>query len=850
MADRNGQSTAPALAGLSGLTSHAAAKRLLEEGYNELPAANPHTLGRIVFEVIFEPMILMLIVGAALYVVLGSVVDAMIMLVSVAGVAAITIYQQRRTERVLDALRDLSSPRALVLREGRELRIPGREVVRGDVMLLREGDRVAADALVLDADDLLLDESLLTGESVPVRKSAAPGAAPALRPGGDGQPHAFAGTLIVKGHGIGRVTATGSRTEMGKIGVSLKTLPRETTPLQRQTGLLVRNLAVIGLAVCLLVAVMYGASRNDWTGGLLAGLTLAMAILPEEFPVVLTVFLALGAWRISRERVLTRRAPAIETLGSATVLAVDKTGTLTENRMAVHSVWTVREGAAATAAGTAGPEARDALRVAMLASEPRPFDPMERAVFDSGHSWNIALAAGDELVRHYPISSGLLAVTHAWRLGKKYGLFAKGAPEAIMSLCRCPDDETEAILEKATAMARSGLRVLGVASAPVAGGHFPDSLTAVPFRFIGLIGFADPVRPTAPAAVRECRGAGIRVLMITGDYPETAKAIAREVGLENPEECLSGEEMAPLSDAELAGRLARVNVFARIVPAQKLRIVEALKARGEIVAMTGDGVNDAPALRAAHIGIAMGGRGTDVAREAASLVLLDDDFASIAGAVRLGRRIFDNLRKAMSYILAVHIPTVGMTVIPVAAGWPLVFFPVHIVFLELVIDPACSIAFEAEPARRDAMQRPPRDAAEPLFGGTVLLLSLLQGLLALAFVLVLYWYAHATGRSEEALRALAFSGVVAANLYLIFFNRGAGGLITRITTWNRALWVVVAGTLLALGAVLAVPALRSQFRFALPDTGDFGVLALGLLALIAALEALRLISPRPVPRGH
>jgi Ca2+-transporting ATPase len=766
------------------------------------------------------------------------------MLVSVAGVAAITDYQQRRTERVLEALRDLSSPRALVLREGRELRIPGREVVRGDVMLLREGDRVAADALVLDADDLLLDESLLTGESVPVSKVAATAAPPPPLPGGEGRPHVFAGTLIVKGHGIGRVVATGPRTDMGKIGVSLKSLPRETTPLQRQTGLLVRNLAVIGLAVCLLVAIVYGMSRNDWTGGLLAGLTLAMAILPEEFPVVLTVFLALGAWRISREQVLTRRAPAIETLGSATVLAVDKTGTLTQNHMAVHSIWTPREGAVAASAAAAGPQALDALRAAILASEPRPFDPMERALFDSGRSWNIQLAAGDDLVRHYPISSELLAVAHAWQLGTESGVFAKGAPEAIVSLCGCSEDEAEAIVDKATAMARSGLRVLGIASAPVAGGHFPEFLTDAAFRFIGLIGFADPVRPTASSAVRECRGAGIRVLMITGDYPETAKAIAREVGLENPEECLSGEELVPLSDAELTERLARVNVFARIVPAQKLRIVEALKARGEIVAMTGDGVNDAPALRAAHIGIAMGGRGTDVAREAASLVLLDDDFASIAGAVRLGRRIFDNLRKAMSYILAVHIPTVGMTVIPVVAGWPLVFFPVHIVFLELVIDPACSIAFEAEPARRDAMQRPPRDAAEPLFGGPVLLLSLLQGLLALAFVFTLYRYADAAGRSEDALRALAFSGVVAANLYLIFFNRGDGGLITRFTTGNRALWVVVAGTLIALGAVLAFPALRSQFRFALPGTADFGVLGLGLLALVVALEALRLGTAR------
>ncbi len=830
----------------SGLTSAVAARRLREEGYNELPTTSSRSIPKLIVEVVSEPMILMLLAGAVLYFVLGSIDDALILLVSVAGVAAITVYQQRKTERVLEALRDLSSPRALVLRDGAERRIAGREVVREDLLLLREGDRVPADAVALEVDDLLVDEALLTGESVPVAKGAAGAELPPARPGGDGLPYVFAGTLIVKGNGLARVSAIGAHTEMGRIGVSLKTIVEETAPLQRQTTLLVRNLAVIGLAVCLIVAAVYGATRGDWLGGFLAGLTLAMAILPEEFPVVVTVFLALGAWRISREHVLTRRAPAIETLGSATVLCVDKTGTLTQNRMAVHTLWTEQVQLTVSGESAADEALIELLRAAVFASEPQPFDPMERALTELSRRWQLDIPAQAELVRHYPISAELLVLAHGWRLGAEHRLDAKGAPEAVVSMCGLTPGKAEAVLEQASAMARSGLRVLAVATLPVAGRDFPDVIQGQNLHFVGLVGFADPLRPSAPATVRECRRAGIRVLMITGDYPETAKAIARQVGLEHPDECLTGDEVQSLSDSVLRERLSHVNVCARIAPTQKLRIVEALKASGEIVAMTGDGVNDAPALRAAHIGVAMGGRGTDVAREAASLVLLNDDFVSITHAVRLGRRIFTNLRKAMSYILSVHIPTIGMTVVPVAAGWPLVFFPVHIVFLELIIDPACSIAFEAEPAEADVMDRPPRDPAEPLFGGPVLLASLLQGLIALVFVFLLYLIAHAQGRAEDELRSLAFTAVVAANLALIFFNRGADrGFAARFTIGNPALWWVMAGTAVAYSAVLLIPALRAQFRMAPLTAADYGMLALGLVALAVVLELARRFGPCP-----
>ncbi len=829
----------------SGLTEEEAARRLAREGPNELPASKRRGPFRIALEVVKEPMFLLLIACGSLYLLLGDVGEAFLLLGFVFVIVGITFVQERKTERALDALRDLASPRALVVRNGEKRRIAGRDVVRGDVLLLSEGDRVPADAVVRGATSLSVDESLLTGESVPVGKQPAAGAAPAAAPGGDDTPFVFSGTLVVKGQGVAEVVAVGAATEMGKIGRALAVLEPEDTPLQRQTARLVRLFALIGFGLCATVVAAYALTRGDFLKGLLAGLTLGMAMLPEEFPVVLTVFLALGAWRISRHHVLTRRIPAVETLGAATALCVDKTGTLTMNRMSVAELAVGDEVLAVDPKGASLPEDfHELVELAILASPADPFDPMEKAMRELGER---TLAGtehlhGDwELLREYPLSRQILAMSRVWRSpdGSEFVIAAKGAPEAIAGLCHLGPEETARLERRIADLASRGRRVIGVARAAFRGRALPAGQHDFGFRFVGLLALSDPVRPGVPEAIAECRRAGIRVLMITGDYAGTARSIAREIGLADPETVVTGPELDTLDDAALAARVREACVFARMVPEQKLRLVSALKANGEIVAMTGDGVNDAPALKAAHIGIAMGGRGTDVAREAAALVLLDDAFESIVKAVRTGRRIFDNLRKAMLYIFAVHVPIAGLSLFPVLLGWPLALLPIHIVFLELIIDPACTVVFEAEEGEEGVMRRPPRPLDEPIFGGRGLLLGLVQGLGELVVDLALYGWALAA-HGEPVARALAFTTMVLGNVGLIFLNRaGSRSLLETLRAPNRPERWVTGGAFAFLALALGVPGARELFGFATPHPQLLALSAAGALVSLAVANLAR-----------
>jgi Ca2+-transporting ATPase len=763
----------------------------------------------------------------------------------------ITLYQERKTERALEALRDLSSPRALVIREGKQKRIAGREVVRGDILVLSEGDRVPADAIVLSCVNLSVDESLLTGESVPVRKMAASGIMDMGRPGGDDLPFVYSSTLVVQGQGIAQVQATGLRTEIGKIGKALQAVEPEGTLLQKETGRLVRNLAILGLSLCMLVIVIYGLTRGDWLHGLLAGITLAMATLPEEFPVVLTIFLALGAWRISQKQVLTRRVPAIETLGSATVLCVDKTGTLTLNRMSVSKLFAHGQFHGIPHSIDIMPETfHELVEFSILASQIDPFDPMEKAIRELGerylaqtehlhHNWT--------LVHEYPLAKELLALSRVWKSPGRtdYVIAAKGAPEAIADLCHFDGVQTEDLSRHVNSMAEEGLRVLGVARARIEQTTLPGEQHDFKFEFLGLIGLADPVRPTVPDAVRECYTAGIRVVMITGDYPGTAQNIARQIGLTPNDRFMTGPELDGMDDSELQRRIQSISIYARVVPEQKLRLVNAFKANGEIVAMTGDGVNDAPALKSAHIGIAMGGRGTDVARESSALVLLDDDFSSIVQAVKMGRRIFDNIKKAIAYIFAIHVPIAGMSLIPVLLKWPLVLSPVHIVFLELIIDPACSVVFEAEPEEANVMNRPPRNPKEPLFSRKTLAVSMLQGLSVLFIVLAVYGIALYRGQGESEARALTFTTLIIANLGLILTNRSwSRTILSTLRSPNAALWWVLGGAAVFLGLVLYLPVLRSLFRFSILHPIDLAIcLAAGVVSILW-FEGLKMVNGR------
>ena len=832
---------------LQGLTDQEARERLAVDGYNELPSTKRRTIFHILIEIVREPMFLMLIACGLLYMFLGDQEEALMLMGFVVVIIGITFYQEQKTERALEALRDLSSPRALVIRDGRQQRIAGREVVRDDIVMIAEGDRVPADAALLTGSNINVDESLLTGESVPVRKKSWDGRLEMGRPGGDDQPFIYSGSLVVKGQGVAQVRATGMRTEIGKIGKALQILEPEDTNLQQQTAKIVRNFAIIGLTLCAVVVIVYGMTRGDWLHGFLAGITLAMATLPEEFPVVLTIFLALGAWRISQHHVLTRRVPAVEMIGAVTVLCTDKTGTLTQNRMTVTHLMVKDELLEVGLAQRSLPESfHELVEFGILATPMDPFDPMEKAIKELGGRTLVNtehLHSDWSLMREYPLSEKLLAMSHVWRSTSRqvFMVAAKGAPEAIADLCHCDPAQMSVLREQINHMADQGLRVLGVAKAEFIPVDLPVEQHDFDFHFIGLLGLADPIRPEVPEAVQECYGAGIRVLMITGDYPGTARNIARQIGLKPADDIITGAELDAMSDDELRERIKTTCIFARVVPEQKLRIVDALKANGEVVAMTGDGVNDAPALKAAHIGIAMGGRGTDVARESAALVLVDDNFASIVAAVRMGRRIFDNLKKAMAFIFSVHIPIAGMSLIPVLFKMPLALLPVHVLFLELIIDPSCTVVFEMEDDERDIMQRPPRKLDAPLFGRSMVLSGLIQGLGILAVVAGVYFFALNQHLGEGEARMFAFVSLVIGNLGLIFANRSRTLTIFQsLRVPNKALWWISGGALFFLILVLVVPALRNVFQFAPLHRWEMGLLFVASLSSILFAESVKL----------
>jgi Ca2+-transporting ATPase len=595
--------------------------------------------------------------------------------------------------------------------------------------------------------------------------------------------------------------------------------------------------ATLALVACVSLSGLYLLLRGGWLPALLAGLTLAMSIIPEEFPVVLAVFLALGAFRMAQRQALVRRTPAIEALGATTVLCTDKTGTLTANRMAVAELHS--DGEIGVLHGLHTPALRKLLEVAALASRTHSHDPMENALHDAAGFVSDAIARRVH-VREYPLSAQCPAVVHVWVLAGGARIAAcKGAPETVADLCRLSGDQRREVMADVDAMARRGLRVLGAASADTDAGALPDAIGGFAFRWLGLLGFADPLRPGVADAVADARAAGVRVIMLTGDHLETARAIAAQAGLASDGEVLLGRDLETMDDATLALRLKTTSVFARVHPEHKLRLVNALKRDGAIVAMTGDGVNDAPALMAAHVGIAMGGRGTDVAREAASIVLLDDNFVTVVGAIRQGRNIYANIRRAVRYILAVHVPIAGLALLPIVVGGPLVLMPLHVVFLELIIDPACSIVFEREVATGDIMRRPPRPPTERLLGVGQLVASLGQGAAMFGAVAALYAVGRSQSLTPAQVGSLAFTALVAGNIGLITLYRSGTSFLATLRNRNVAFSVVVLAGLALLVVVtrLAVPA--AWFGFS-PAPLHWWLLAIALpLAIAVVLKALR-----------
>jgi Ca2+-transporting ATPase len=846
----------PETGAVTGLTVAIAELRLKQEGYNELPKPNQRGFLRILIEVLRQPMFALLIGGGVVYLLLGSRTEAILLLLFAGLSVTITIVQESRSERVLEALRNLASPRALVIRDGKRILIAGREVVRDDVIVVSEGDRVAADATLISAHDLLLDESLLTGEAVPVRKLAQCGnvnkqdqdALP--KPGGDDLPFIFAGTLVVRGTGHAFVHATGLRSEMGKIGHAISTIETEQPLLQLQIHKFVRAFAIIGALIGTLAVLLFGLLRGSWLDALLGGIAIGMSLLPEEFPLVLAVFMAMGAWRISQVRVLTRRASAIETLGATTVLCTDKTGTLTENRMTVVSLLIDDDRWDQDKQSVLSDKSKDILEAALFACPRDPTDPMDIAVHALAENQlrpTKESFKGTHLIHAYGLRPDLFAVANILsREGESIATaFAKGALEAIAELCQLDVERLAKIHEQLDGLAKDGIRVLGVAKAVIPDisqkPEMPETPRDLNFQYVGLIGFADPIRANVPAAVAECRSAGIRVVMITGDYPATAQAIGLQAGLDTVN-VLNGDKIEAMSDEELALQVKSTSIFARIQPNQKLRIVQSLKANGDVVAMTGDGVNDAPAIKAADIGIAMGGRGTDVAREASSIVLLDDDFGSIVLTIRLGRRIYDNLRKAIEYIVAVHIPIAGLAVLPLLLGLPLILTPIHIAFLEMVIDPACSVVFEAEQEEPDIMQRPPRDPASPLLLPKQIIWAVLQGLIVLAILAGVLISAAQLGMPASDLRALIFTSLVLMNMGLILVNRSfKASLVRAFLSPNRSLWILFGSVISLLATAVLWPPAQTLFHFGRLHWDDLSVSAVAGFFSLLLLETIKSI---------
>jgi Ca2+-transporting ATPase len=820
-----------------GLDRDEAARRLAAEGPNTVARDAPKQLWRLIVEIVTEPMIALLLILVVIYLALGELREAIAMSASVLAIVALTLFQEWRTEKAVAALRELASPRALVVRGGERLRIPSSDVVRGDRLVLEEGDRVPADGVLVDSgkhvegEGLHVDESLLTGESVAVQKEA--GA------------QVYSSTLVVGGRAYLTVTEVGASTRVGKLGKALSELTTEVSPLRKQVDRLVKVFGTVAVVACVSLAVGLWLAGRGLVPAVLAGIGLAIGMIPEEYPVILTVFLALGAWRMAKEHVLVRRLPAIEALGSATVLAVDKTGTLTENRMRVTALWPDEERQRIDE--VLSEASQRLLRAGALASRRETVEPMDAAFWlacpqlrAESDSW--------ALVRDYPFGrdpatqARELTSARAFRVASEASsnISLKGVPEAVFDLCQLRGDVRAEMTTRIAALAAEGLRVLGVAEASAPGDAPPDR-HALSFSFLGLVGIEDPVRADVPAAVHTIEEAGLRILVITGDDPETARAVAKKAGL-TVARVVRGADLDPLSEPALEALLPTLSVIARAQPEHKLRVVRALAARGDVVAMTGDGVNDALALKAAAIGIAMGGRGTDVARESASIVLTDDRFASIVSGLHRGRRIFENLRRASAFIVVVHVVVVGLVLLSAALGMPAALMPLHIVALELLIDPACSVVYESEPAPLDLMSRPPRPTDASLLDRFGIVSSLLVGGLALAVCMGLHLYALDEGVSEEASRFSVFVGLVTTVLVTIVAGRAGlpkGGS-------NRALAVTAVLAVLALVLAIVVTPVRAALHWAIAPLSLLAMSVAGCAtAVLLGINVARLIVPRP-----
>jgi P-type Ca2+ transporter type 2C len=798
--------------GVKGLSTKQVMDARLKFGQNEVAGRKHHFLDTLK-DLFTEPMLLLLFVAALLYFISGEIADALFMTSAIVLVTSISLYQESRSRKALDALKTLTQPTCKVIRDGMSIEIKREELVMGDCMIVEEGSSVPADGIILQSNDFSVNESILTGESLPVSKNRLPE-----------NNKVFQGTTVTGGLAICEVIAIGNKTELGKIGTSLEAIKEEDTPLQKQIRNFVKKMAFVGIIIFLIVWIINFFNSHQIVGSLLKALTLAMSILPEEIPVAFTTFMALGAWRLMKLGVIVKQTRTVETLGSATVICTDKTGTITENRMSLASVFDLSTKTIAEPENF-GQKENELVALAMWASEPIPFDPMEIALHNayanSGVKDERALY---KMIHEYPLGGTPPMMTHIFENASGNRIIAaKGAPEAIMNVSRLSDEVKTGLDDAFETLTEKGFRVLAVASAHFDKNDFPLHQQDFHFNLHGLVAFYDPPKKNIGEVFQLFYDAGIDVKIVTGDNAATTSTIAKQVGFRGAEHTLGGKELQNMSNEELNEKVMQTTIFTRMFPEAKLRILNALKANKQIVAMTGDGVNDGPALKAAHIGIAMGKKGTEIAKEVSSLVLTDDDLAKMVQAIAMGRKIYTNLKKAIQYIISIHIPIILTVLMPLVLGWiyPSIFSPVHVIFLELIMGPTCSIIYENEPIEKNIMQQRPRLLTNTFFNWKELSTSIVQGLAITAGTLFIYQFAIHRSYNEAETRTMVFITLITANIFLTLVNRSFYySIFTTLHYKNGLVPLIIGVTILLTSLLLYVPAFAGFFQFQTPVIGE------------------------------
>lgn len=803
--------------GITGLTAGEVSTSRIANGRNEV-IASKHTFVDILVDLVKDPMLILLVIASVIYFITGNTGDGLFMVAALVIVTGISLFQESRSKRTLEKLRSLTQPLCRVIRDGKTSTIPKEDVVVGDYIIIEEGTSVPADGMIIQSNDFTVNESILTGESLPVEKENA------------ANRQVFQGTLVVGGLAICQVTAIGMNTALGKIGKTIESIKKEDTPLQKQIGNFVKKMAVAGFVIFMLVWSINFLESRDLLASLLKALTLAMSILPEEIPVAFTTFMALGAWRLMKSGVLIKKTSTVETLGSASIICLDKTGTITENRMQLTKVFSLATGLISEAKDHSA--AAEVITAAMWASEPIPFDPMEVAL----HEAYVKASPTDQrphfqMIHEYALAGKPPMMTHVLEnaAGRRI-IAAKGAPEAMIAVSDLTPQQNRKVTDALKSLASEGYRVLGVGISDLAADTFPKRQQELSFTFLGLVAFYDPPKPNITEVMRAFYQAGIQIKIITGDNAATTSTIARQINFAGHEKAINGDDLNQFSDETLHKKVMEYNIFTRMFPEAKLRIVNALKANGHIVAMTGDGVNDGPALKAAHISIAMGKKGSEIAKEVSSIVLTDDDLARMIDAIAMGRKIYGNLKKAIQYIISIHIPIILTVFVPLVLGWayPVIFTPVHVIFLELIMGPTCSIIYENEPMEKNTMIQKPRPISSTFFSLSELSVSIVQGLVITLGTLIIYQYAAHTFNSEVITRTMVFTTLITANIFLTLVNRSFYySIFTTIRYKNNMVPGIIALTI----------ALTAGIIFIKPLAGLFQITALTLNQLMPAMLA-------------